>query len=442
MSPAARTARPKPSLNGHGSLRAVSDAEEAEARFEAEARARLEGVTPNAIPSWQVELEALGEETGIARGRVHQILLRVEDKPPDIKAKRRALVSIVGNVEPERLSWLWAGRLPKGKLVDLAGDPGVGKSTLLVDVIARLTKGAPLPDGQLPEGPTNGLILSAEDGLSDTIQPRLAAAGADLARVRVLHGMTDDDGLPRPWSLPGDLYELEQEIVVAGAELVVIDPVSAFLSAGIDAHKDHSVRRALHPLTQVAERTGATIVMVRHLNKSEGGKAIYRAGGSIAFTAAARVQLLVAKDPGDENRRVLAIVKSNLAAEAPALSYSLLSDEERGCAVVAWEGATSHTADQLLAVPADEEERSALKEAVGFLQDYLGTGERQAGEVKKKARDFGIAPRTLQRATKQVGVTSRREGFGPGSTYWWALESGEPASGEHGEHGEHGASRA
>jgi hypothetical protein len=437
MSPGARTARPGASLNGHGTLRAVSDAEAIEARFEAEASARLKGVALNRVDAWRVEMEDLGEERGIPRGRVHQILTRVEDDPAELRTTRRAVVSVVSNVTAERVSWLWHARVPRGKLVDLAGDPGVGKSTLLLDLGARITRGSPLPDGQRPKGAADVLILSAEDGVADTIQPRLAAAGADLSRAHVLTAVEGDDGLPRPWALPEDLDLLEVEIRRVSAALVIIDPVSAFLSAAIDAHKDHSVRRALHPLAQVADRTGAAVVMVRHLTKSEGGKAIYRAGGSIAFTAAARVGLLVAKDPGNEDVRVVAISKSNLEAEAPALSYRLVGDEERGCATVAWEGATTHTADQLLAVPADEEERNALTEATGWIRDFLEAGPRQVTEVRKKARDYGVAPRTLQRAAKQAGVISWRKGFGPGSTYWWRLETELPleTDGEHGEHG-------
>jgi len=228
--------------------------------------------------------------------------------------------TLVEDVAPERVSWLWRGRIPLGKITLIDGDPGTGKSALATDLAARVSVGRKFPDGT-PCRAGGVVIASAEDGLADTIRPRLDAAGADLSRVLALATVPDGD-TERLISVPEDIGVIRRGIEQVQARLVVIDPLMAFLSGDVNSHRDQDVRRALAPLAKLAEETGAALVVVRHLNKSSDGNALYRGGGSIGIVGQARSALLVARHPEDDRRRVLASLKSNLAEPAPSLAFT------------------------------------------------------------------------------------------------------------------------
>jgi RecA-family ATPase len=232
---------------------------------------------------------------------------------------------LVADVDRELVRWLWPGRIPLAKVTVLDGDPGTGKSTLTLTIAAKVTTGSPFPDGARPEV-GDVILLSAEDDIGDTIRPRLEAAGADLARCWVLPDVRPEGKEPRPPELPADLFLLEDLVKSKAAALVVIDPLMAFLSGQVDSHRDQDIRRVLASLGYMAGRTGAAVVIVRHLRKGA-GSAIERGSGSIGIIGAARAGLLVAPDPEDEGRRVLALTKSNLAKMPQALAYRLVDDE-------------------------------------------------------------------------------------------------------------------
>jgi hypothetical protein len=202
----------------------------------------------------------------------------------------------LADVEPQRVEWLWKGRIPLGKLTVIDGDPGTGKSAMVNDIVARISAGRAMPDNS-PAEVGGAVLLNAEDGLSDTVRPRLEAAGADLQRVLALATTPDKDGIERLLSLPEDIPVLRRGVEQVGARLVVVDPLMAFLSGSVDSHRDQDVRRALAPLARLAEETGAAVVAVRHLTKTEGSNPLYRGGGSIGIVGAARSALLVAKAP-------------------------------------------------------------------------------------------------------------------------------------------------
>jgi hypothetical protein len=315
--------------------------------------------------------------------------------------------------------WLWPQRIPLGKVTVLDGDPGLGKSTMTLDLAARVSTGSPLPDKTPLSCARSVLIVSAEDGIADTIRPRLEAAGADVERVMVLDAVhyTTPKGDPeqRPLELPDDMAVLETAMQQTGAVLVVIDPLAAFLSGSVDSYKDQHVRRALAPLARLAERTGAAIVIVRHLSKTGGANALYRGGGSIGIIGAARAGLLVAADPEDESRGILAVSKLNLARKPQALAYRLVSDERHDCGRIQWEGPTRHLANDLLATPLsvvkeDLDESSALAAAVAFLEDVLKDADLWTGEVKEEAKAAGMKWRTVERAKDRRGVKAIKVG--------------------------------
>jgi hypothetical protein len=343
--------------------------------------------------------------------------------PADFVEPDGATLVRLATVRPERVLWLWPGRLPAGKLVVLDGDPAVGKSTLAVDLMARITLGKPWPDGAgCPDGDV--LILSAEDGLADTIRPRLDAAGADVDRVHALTEVryTDEDGRSRARSVTlADVGLIEDAVTRVGARLVVVDVLMAFLPGKVDSHRDQDIRTVLSALSGMTERTGCCLLLLRHLNKGAGGNPLYRGGGSIGIVGAARAALLAAHDPEDESRRVLAVTKSNLAAMPGALGYQLVDSPDDGCARVEWLGPTTHQAGDLLGRIGDDDDRTERDEAADWLTDYLirNGGEVRAGDAIKAASRDGIAKSTLTRARQRAGVDSVKAGMAGG--WVWSL---------------------
>ena len=336
---------------------------------------------------------------------------------------------LVRDVRAEKVKWLWHRRIPRGKVTVKDGDPGLGKSTLALDIAARISTGSPFPDGTCTEYPADVIILSAEDSISDTIRPRLEAAGADLSRIRVFRSVNEKGG-PRPPELPGDLPLLEALIAEDSAQLVVIDPLMAFLSGRIDSHRDQDVRRALHALSATADRTGIALVIIRHLTKAPGGSPLYRGGGSIGIIGAARAGLLVAPDPGDEQRRILAVTKSNLSEKAPSLAYRIVGDEERDCARIVWEGSSDLRAEDLLNPP-KETKRDV---AVEFLEAALVGGPVLARELFQRAETEGISEKTLRRAKDELHVKAFRRGkeghIGSGAWWWRISKVAKPLDGQ------------
>lgn len=336
----------------------------------------------------------------------------------------RARFTTMAAVKSERVEWLWAGRLPAGKLVTLDGDPGLGKSTLALDLAARISTASPMPDRDRPDRPRDVVLLSAEDGLADTIRPRLDAAGANVNRVHVFTGVDepDDDGTmrERPPSLPIDLERLERRIARTGAALVIVDVLNAFLHGSVDSHRDQDVRRALHAMARTAERTGATFLVLRHLNKSGGPKSMYRGGGSIGIIGAARAGLIVGSDEDeDEDRSVLAVVKSNLAAKPPSLAYRLVNAPEHGCARVEWLGTCDRNADDLVAPP---DRGDTDPDAAAVLTQILEDGPRWVKDALDAMAGAGFSKDQANRAKRKLRVRSLKEGK-PGDAdsgwRWW-----------------------
>jgi len=340
---------------------------------------------------------------------------------------------LVADVDREQVTWLWPGRIPRGKLVVLDGDPGVGKSTLTLTIAAKVSTGSPFPDGARPER-GDVILLSAEDDIADTIRPRLEAAGADLNRCWVLPDVHPEGEPPRPPELPADLFLLEDLVKSKAAALVVVDPLMAFLAGQVDSHRDQDVRRVLASMAYMAARTGAAVLIVRHMRKGA-GSALDKGSGSIGIIGAARAGLLVAPDPEDEGRRILAMTKSNLAKMPEALAYRLVNDELYGAARVVWDGASRHTANDLVRARVDEDEAPALTEAARVLKEILADGPLPAGNVKRMAAAAGVAERTLHRARHALGVTARRQGWGPGAHYEWSMPADPPEAMAQGTHG-------
>jgi putative DNA primase/helicase len=327
-------------------------------------------------------------------------------------ASPRLVIEQLSDVRAEEVDWIWPGRLARGKLTMLIGDPGSGKTFVTLDAAARLSSGNAWPDGtQAPCGGT--ILLSAEDGVGDTIKPRLAGLGADDTQIWLIKAVRENS--ERPFSLASDLALLEDAVIEKKPKLLVIDPISAYLGT-TDSFRDAEVRALLAPLAALAEKHGIAVVAVMHLTKNEDRRAIARANGSVAFVAAARIVLLVAKDQQDNDRRFLAGVKNNLGPTALTLAFKIAGQPP----VTAWEKEPVQDVDgdSLLRSEASQGRDSQLGKAAEFLRQYLADGEKPADDVKEAAKSQGISERTLERASKRLKIDRVKSHEHRGRWYW------------------------
>lgn len=337
-----------------------------------------------------------------------------------------AMVVRLNTIHRERVTWIWKGRIPRGKITMIAGDPGQGKSALLTDIIARVSRGALWPDGtEALQGPV--VVLTAEDGLADTVRPRIEAAGGDLSLIHVITAVrrkkrrTDDNTHDPLLELTQDIERLDAVVYETGAVLVVIDPLSAYLGAKTESWLDTTIRSILAPLAAMAERRRVTIICIMHLSKDQQKQAMYRAQGSLAFVAAARAAFAVTEDPDDKNRRLFLPLKLNVARKPPGLAFRLWEDENEVLRV-AWEdGTVDVDIEQALRGPASPEDRAEQQDAIGFLQQVLKDGALKATEVTAQAKLARVPERTLYRAKAALKIKSQREGFGPKGEWFWRL---------------------
>jgi hypothetical protein len=270
--------------------------------------------------------------------------------------KRSSVISRTAEeIELKPTDWLWPERVPMNAITVLAGDPGLGKSLLTINVVAKLTR------GEFGGQPGDAIMLTAEDPLAQTVRPRLEAARADIARVHF--GAICRDGFETPILLPDDVQALRGLVLDREAGLVVIDPLMAHLGGMINSWKDQMIRQALAPLHAMAEETGAAVLVVAHLNKGQGTDPLQRLGGSIGIPAAARSVLLLGRDPDepDGNRRVLAHAKSNLGPLSPSLAFALegvsLTDTGIEAGLIREVGTSRYRAEDLLSIERRERGR-------------------------------------------------------------------------------------
>lgn len=333
----------------------------------------------------------------------------------------------LSEVTAKPIRWLWHGRIARGKVSMLAGNPGLGKSQVTASLAAVVTTGSRWPVDRTKCDQGSVIILSAEDDAEDTIRPRLQAAGADLARVFILDAVKDwdDEGQEqrRSFNLKTDLARLEEMLAEVGdVALIVIDPVTAYLG-GTDSHKNADIRALLAPLSDAAARHGAAVVCVSHLNKGSNSEVLMRVMGSLAFVAAARAAFVVVKDQEDETRRLFLPIKNNIGNDQSGLAFRIEQASVPGdieTSRVAWESdAVSIRADDAMASSGDSEERSALQEAKDFLTELLFDSPMAAKKVFAQAKEAGIADRTVRRAKDALGIKPTKMRFDGG--WEWAL---------------------
>ncbi|MCG3198352.1 MAG: DNA primase [bacterium] len=331
-----------------------------------------------------------------------------ETKPRE--AVRPFLVNLA-KVEPEAVSFLWEPYFPRGKVTLLEGEPGDGKTTFALMVCAHVTNGRgwPGPDGELGprREPGRVLYLSCEDGLADTIRPRLDRAGGDPTRFVALTGLTNGEPI-----FLSDHTMVEAAMAEVRPALMVVDPIQGFLGARVDMHRANEVRPLMARLGNLAETYGCAVVVIRHLRKSSGDHRLHRGLGSIDFTAHARSILRIGRDPNDSEARAAIQVKASCSAEGPAIGFRIT---DRG---FEWTGVSSLSIQDM---EAGETDRSARDEAMDFLKEALAEGPVPVRDLRGDAEGAGLAWRTIELAKRALGVRAMKSGFGRGGTWQWHL---------------------
>ena len=308
----------------------------------------------------------------------------------------------MSDVEPTKVEWLWYPYIPYGKVTIIQGDPGEGKTTLILNLAALLSKGEKLPESEEKSDPINIIYQTAEDGLSDTVKPRLIAANADDERITVI------DESKSELSLTDE--RLEQAIIETKAKLVILDPLQAYIGANVDMHRANEIRPVMKHLSEVAQRQQCAVVLIGHLNKAIGMKSSYRGLGSIDIPASARSVLLVGRIKDNPTVRVMAQIKSSLAPEGEPIAFEL--NKETGFRFI---GKYDLSIDDLLNGVATT---SKLEQGEKLLRDMLSDGSAiKQKQLQQQAKIRNISERTLNEAKKNVGVKS----FRSNNEWYWKL---------------------
>lgn len=327
----------------------------------------------------------------------------------------------LSSITPKKVEWLWLNRFPLGKLSIISGDPGLGKSILTSYLAAQVTQGKPFPDELCPYGQTKEkgsvIMLSAEDDISDTLVPRLKAAGADLDKVRAMDTVIHEGKKHRGLDITKDILRIEE--VIEGfqdCKLITIDPISSFLGR-VDSNSNSEVRGALAPLTDLAQKHGIAVVCISHLNKGA-GKAMYRTMGSLAFVAAARTAFAIAKDENDDDLRYFCEIKNNLAKNCSALSYEVAYSQDHHAPYLIWDKTpVNKTTEEIMSQgsPSDLRNKEIMRNVI---TKFLKSGPKTADEVREEFEKHNLSLDSLRRHKKEFGVESYRPRGGHGSWYW------------------------
>jgi len=380
------------------------------------------------LPDLRRAIEAYADAAVAQSGHSADSTAREQSAGPTVptvaglEADRRVFVTLASTYRPRPVRWLWTDRVPEGAITLLAGREGIGKSLITVNRAAALTRGT--LNGSRYGRPSRVLFATSEDAWEFTMVPRLLAADADLdavGRVQV-----DDRGIVTGLTLPVDVLSLKQYVRAADVALLVLDPLTSVMDGALDHHRDREVRVALEPLARLAEETGCAVVGLVHLGKSTSTDPVNLILGSRAFSAVARVALVAARDPDeDDGSCVLSVEKSNLGRlDMPALTYrvdgaEVMTDEGTASAgLLVWTGETERRVRDIMAGP-EEEGHAVRDEAADWLRGYLADngGEAAFSDLSKAARANGHAERTLRRAARRAGVVITSSGF-PRRTVW------------------------
>ena len=313
----------------------------------------------------------------------------------------------MSEIQSQEVSWLWYPFIPYGKLTIIQGDPGDGKTTLVLNIAAWLSKGEGLDSEMKLSEPVNVIYQSAEDGLADTVKPRLELAGADCERILVI------DEKENSLSMVDE--RLERAIVQTKARMLILDPIQAYLGGGMDMNRANEARDMTKKLGALAEKYQCAIVLIGHMNKAAGNKAAYRGMGSIDFFAVARSVLLVGRVEGEPNIRAVVQIKNNLAVFGHPKAFALSEDGFQ------WLGDYEITADEVLGGIAPKANK--MEQAKRLLRELALTSDAiQSNEIFDMADEQGISKRTLENAKREPGIRARKIN----NSWYWELDKVKP----------------
>jgi RecA-family ATPase len=299
-------------------------------------------------------------------------------------------------VQAEEVRWLWRPYIPLGKITIIQGDPGEGKTTFALALVAALTAGNALPETPDALPPINVIYQTAEDGLADTIKPRLLSLGADCSRVMVIDETIHE--------LTMRYKRLEQAIKKTDAKLLILDPIQAYLGGNVDMHRANEVRPVIKQISLMAERTSCAVIMIGHINKAQGMKSSYRGLGSIDFRAAARSVLVVGRSKDDPAIRIAAHDKSSLVPEGRAIMFEL--SEGQG---FVWRGTCDASVDDVLSGSYGGAQSKTVQMEL-LLREWLSGGPVASDEIITRAKEVGVSERTLKIAKQRLEVKSVKIG--------------------------------
>lgn len=309
----------------------------------------------------------------------------------------------MSEIQSKEVAWLWYPFIPYGKLTIIQGDPGDGKTTLVLNIAAKLSKGEGLDSDMKLTEPLAVIYQSAEDGLADTVKPRLETAGADCENISVI------DESKKSLSMIDE--RLEEAIIKTKTKLLILDPIQAYLGGNMDMNRANEARDMTKKLAALAEKYQCAIVLVGHMNKAAGNKAAYRGMGSIDFFAVARSVLLVGRVEGEENIRAVVQIKNNLAGFGHPKAFQLSEDG------FLWLGDYEITADEVLGGIAPKVNK--LEQAKRLLRKLAETNNAiQSNEIFNLAEEQNISRRTLENAKKELGISVKRIN----NSWYWELD--------------------
>lgn len=327
------------------------------------------------------------------------------------------------DIEMEHIQWFWNKRIALGKITMIAGEPGLGKSQITAYLCSQASKGLPWPGTHIPAPQGHALLLSAEDDPSDTIKPRLMAIGADLRYCHYVDPIMGDD---KSFSLDKDIDHLETLIQkISNVRLVIIDPLSAYYGK-TDSHRDSEVRAVLSKLGVMAAENNFAVVLIAHLNKSEGLSPLNRVIGSIGAPAASRAVFTVIKDQEQPERRYFLPIKNNIGNDKYGFAYHIEGvtlDNGIETSKICFE---SGLIDAHKILNPTEQKPTAINAAGEFLLDLLIDGAVPKARIEEEADGAGYSKSALQRAKKRLGIKHRKKSFNEGWE-WYLPEGSEDA---------------
>src|SRR5690554_5371911 len=335
--------------------------------------------------------------------------LRVTQSAQADFAQKSAEIICLDGIEAEEVEWFWYPYIPLGKITLVQGDPGDGKTTVVLNIAADVSAGRALP-GVEPADPGNVIYQTAEDGLADTIKPRLVAANADCKRIFVI------DESEKGLSLLDSRIEEAMEKI--RPRLFIIDPLQAYLGGDVDMHRANEVRPVLKRVGALAEKYDCAVILIMHLSKASQNRSLYRGLGSIDIPAAARSVLLVGKNPNNPKERAVAHIKSSLAETGKSLAFTITDFG------VQWLGESPLTADDMLETYKLEksDEKSKIDEAIELIETTVSESEEAtASDVFKAGKEMGISRRTIERARERMrdeGRLTFDKTSKPGKCFW------------------------